>query len=316
MTDNDRDRLVAALESRVPPSNPGLERWLLRAAIERGLRNPHRVPRLASVIAACMCLAVVGAMLAPTAYRALVRYEATSSASPVHARPASPQAASVSAADRAGTPTGFFTGWFVSDQVGWVAVQDAGHGALVKTEDGGGHWTTQMTFSFPRLFQRDMRFIDAQHGFVLILGVVGQYAQPQLFATSDGRTWEPRSIPAGTNPSISGMDFVDSNTGWLLLRFGASSDEVLYRTEDGGHSWKSLTTSSAGNPDGLDSNTHMEGMRFVDASHGWISAWRSALPAGPAPGGPVATPFFYYTADGGLTWVVQPLAAPTGFVFP
>ena len=221
------------------------------------------------------------------------------------------------AADRPGTPAGVFPGWFVSETTGWITVFVNGHGELQKTSDGGRSWTTQLVFPFARILQRDMKFLDATHGFVIALRPSASQMVPVLYRMTDGTTWVEASLPQGGNGSVKGMDFVTPQRGWILFTPNGSRDSAIYMTTNAGSSWSLLARSSLGNVAGLDSNAHMEGMRFRTPTEGWISAWAWADgSSGLTPGGPVGTPFFYATKDGGRTWAVQNLRAPSQFGYP
>src|SRR5262249_52374626 len=118
-----------------------------------------------------------------------------------------------------------------------------------------------------------------------------------LYATTDGVHWERRAVPSSINP-VSGMDFVSATEGYVLA--GDGRVDTVYHTADGGRTWQRLATL----PGGL----HLEGMRFLDAAHGWIAAT-------PEPA-QVPTPSFLATTDGGRTWHPQALPAPPGISYP
>jgi photosystem II stability/assembly factor-like uncharacterized protein len=191
-------------------------------------------------------------------------------------------------------PTGFFDGWFVSANVGWFVFPRGTGAVLARTEDAGNHWQPQLTLQYPHLFQRDMSFLDSSTGFV----VVGTFARdsvvPRLYATTDrGQHWAPRSLPS-TSP-IGGVDFVNAQTGWLLQR-AAGAGSILYFSRDGGNSWKPCRSPSGVAMAGVSSADHLEGVRFVDSSRGWIGAWK-----------PSGEMLYYATVDGCASWTTVPL---------
>jgi photosystem II stability/assembly factor-like uncharacterized protein len=96
--------------------------------------------------------------------------------------------------------------------------------------------------------------------------------------------------------AIDDVFFVDSRRGWLITSDCAAGTGALYRTVDGGRSWKRLSSHwSHGCAGG-------SGFRlsFLDKHHGWLVS-----PAPTAPGSAV-----YRTADGGRTWTSMALDFP------
>src|SRR6266567_9554079 len=64
-------------------------------------------------------------------------------------------------------PTGFFEGWFVSRSTGWMVIHQGSQATLSRTDDSGVHWQAQLPLEYPKLFQRNMSFVDANTGFVV-----------------------------------------------------------------------------------------------------------------------------------------------------
>lgn len=251
--------------------------------------------------------AVVASLLVGTGMGcSAVRGEARSpSTAPTAAAPGAP---AQTPAGRPGMPTEPFTGWFVTNDVGWFDIpDDKGGSTLERTDDGGAHWTSQVTLSFPRVNLEDMRFLDSQHAFVVALEAQGGNAQAALYATSDGLHWGRRSLPAG---SVGGLDFVNAMEGWVLVDEGRQDSPRVFHTIDGGASWQPLTTVL------LSQSVHVEGVHFEDSHRGWIAGWTADASAGISGGGPVATPMLLSTVDGGVTWAQQALPAPAGVAFP
>lgn len=197
-------------------------------------------------------------------------------------------------------PTGFFEGWFVSRNTGWMVIHQGSQAILSRTDDGGVHWQPQLPLEYPKLFQRNMSFADANTGFV----VTGVYAQDKvdwkLLATVDGGShWIARSLPA--EGPVGGLDFVSARVGWVL-ESTPSGMSTVSATRDGGSSWTSCQNLGfKTNAVPFDRTDHLEGIRFADAAHGWVAGWKTSGPnAGQA--------LYYYTSDGCLTW--QPMLLP------
>lgn len=195
-------------------------------------------------------------------------------------------------------PEMFAQAWFVSAQVGWRAAD----GWLQKTTDGGAHWTSQLSLDYPKLFAREMRFLDARTGFVMPLVFPAGHGTSALYATTDGEHWVRRSVPPSYNPA-DGMDFVSASEGYVLVDASTSGGPSVFHTVDGGRSWQQVATAGPA-PGQLPPAAHLEGMRFLDAVHGWISATSLTLPS------------YYATADGGHTWRLQELPTPAGIFYP
>jgi photosystem II stability/assembly factor-like uncharacterized protein len=121
---------------------------------------------------------------------------------------------------------------------------------------------------------------------VRIGGVTGAL----LFRSEDqGATWQQRSLPPDAR-ILGGLTFVDANHGWLLLasppgtQCTAQSVQV-WRTSDGAASWQNLGAT------GIHSSQCKQDLSFVDAQHGFLSAWDQTN-----------RPTIYRTDDGGASW--------------
>jgi photosystem II stability/assembly factor-like uncharacterized protein len=118
---------------------------------------------------------------------------------------------------------------------GWVAgVGRAGDQVVVaRTTDAGRHWGTA---ALPRRFRHSaakrvsLSFIDGEHGWASLVGDLG--TGPVVFQTVDGGAhWKALCGPCGTSgPSV----LTGRNTGWSVDETARS----LYRTSDGGRTWR------------------------------------------------------------------------------
>jgi photosystem II stability/assembly factor-like uncharacterized protein len=170
----------------------------------------------------------------------------------------------------------------------------------------------------------------------------------RLSATSDfGRTFTdigPR-VPTGWQPDS--VSFLDRHHGWFATSNPANNAEVLYRTVDGGHSWRSSSAPghnlAAGSGDTMQFLTPTDGWlvdivanapsetlyRTRDAGASWHPV--TGLPSGPLPqlglvrfqpastvGWLGGTPFsraLYRSDDQGRTWQRAVLQAPQDTIF-
>jgi photosystem II stability/assembly factor-like uncharacterized protein len=179
---------------------------------------------------------------------------------------------------------------------------------LLKTTDGGKTWnrlylpgSDQANISFNGY---NLRFIDAMHGFV------GAYRKLQPFgqvwfilSTSDGgQTWQQINLPSGVG--LETFWFSDSLHGWILGGGAAGP----YATKDGGLTWSPQTLPNpivASTPGCVGGGN--AGLRFADASNGWVSALTLCF----APNGILTTEtaLVWTTNDGGTSWTVHQLPA-------
>ena len=130
------------------------------------------------------------------------------------------------------------------------------------------------------------------------------------WATHDsGKTWSP-SAPLKVDQLEqfwpSDLDFVDGQSGWLLVHAGAgmSHDYVaMYATQDGGATWAEVVDPMALPDTGsLSMSCQKSGIAFADAQNGWV--------AGDCFGVVPGSPYLYQTADGGHTWQFYKLPPP------
>ncbi len=135
---------------------------------------------------------------------------------------------------------------------------------------------------------------DKSVGFAVVGGpnrvlvtVGSQAGGSQLLAATaagtDVRNIGPR-IPADDYPDS--MFFLDATHGWLAT-FSAVHNEMLYRTSDGGRSWRVFLA-----PDHVIAAGTTDVVQFVTPDVGWL--------ADIEPTGPVET--LYETTDGGASW--------------
>ncbi|HET9910960.1 MAG TPA: hypothetical protein VFQ13_03670, partial [Anaerolineales bacterium] len=129
--------------------------------------------------------------------------------------------------------------------------------------------------------------------------------------TDGGQTWQP-SKPFSLNIekapysfdgalpfSPGGLQFIDPQTGWLLVAVGqtpAGEQSLLYRTNDGGTTWEMMQTFGFG-PDVFP--CPKRGFTFSDENNGWLIANCPQEESSPFP-------MILRTTDGGNTWSPDP----------
>jgi photosystem II stability/assembly factor-like uncharacterized protein len=176
---------------------------------------------------------------------------------------------------------------FVSAEEGWVvglASSNAGDGGVIlHTTDGGQHWSVQLgdphsaTRGFDNVF-----FLDAKHGWATQRG--GGF----LLRTTDGETWESVSELGVPKP----FTFATSDIGVYL------DGEKIYRSQDGGRSWKQVFTCVTKiEADGL---TREVGCKFQSISFPSANVGYATTDNLPNRASAIAK-----TEDGGLNWSIS-----------
>jgi len=194
--------------------------------------------------------------------------------------------------------------FFLDERRGWAA----GHGDVLQTEDAGETWmplTPEGVDTSYRSPIRALQFLDERQGWVAGM-------QASLMRTGDGGvTWEPIATPivAAERPNFWDMFFVDDQTGWVVGEAG-----TIIATRDAGTTWTRQDTGlkdarsetkleripKAGGSVLIDAGDRTPGftisaVRFVDASHGWITGFYAGL----------GRSLILRTQDAGATWVVD-----------
>jgi photosystem II stability/assembly factor-like uncharacterized protein len=190
---------------------------------------------------------------------------------------------------------------------GAVAILLGVLGSVVATDFAGGG-SVAITSRFA---VGPMRLVSPGFGYAVAYRTVERgdtvHTTIGLFVYDDGR-WR-NVTPKGLNANaIDDVAFIDRRHGWVAAYNCAEAAVYLYRTNDGGRSWRSLgrpaTHSCGGGPTFLS---------FIDAKRGWME------PVSPnGPGGDLLR-----TGDGGRTWTrlgsglgspSLPCLAPIAFV--
>ncbi len=174
-----------------------------------------------------------------------------------------------------------------------IAFADADHGwatgynnvtsepVILRTVDGGGHWTTRSPAAWDIYMLSSLSFLDAQR--VFAVGSEGDWESAIVKTVNGGGHWSWQD--SDTVQYLQGVDFLDPAHGWLVGTQG-----TLLRTTNGGRSWTGARAVS---------NSDLWSVDFADAAHGWISGGSAATSTG----------VIRHTSDGGATWDTQATVA-------
>jgi len=194
------------------------------------------------------------------------------------------------------------------ESTGWA--QRVSDRAVLHTTQGVQRWTVASPATDEQLVAVAYVTPSVARALTVPQGSGGD-ATLQAWSTQDGgTTWDPEGTLGvqGFSASIGGaLDFVDGEHGWFSqLQIGRGlSGTVLFRTVDAGAHWTEVADTSAGVATaGVALPQDCSGMTatFISTSTGWLTGTCQA-----------ASPPFYVTHDGGLTWAVETLAPlPTG----
>lgn len=199
-----------------------------------------------------------------------------------------------------------------SDTTGWALADSSDGTYVVRTTDGGHHWSKaldakSMAFDF---MPSAADFHSASGSWVL--GVLGAHStasrqEAMVVATADGGAHWTTVASLGIDGQAKSLQFVGSQHGWVFATPSAggvigAQDTTLYRTLDGGRSWQIIKPPSQvrGNPPVHGSLPEacqgpLDTPSFVDALNGWI--------AGPCN----SRVYLFASHDGGLKWSTQTL---------
>jgi photosystem II stability/assembly factor-like uncharacterized protein len=134
-----------------------------------------------------------------------------------------------------------------STHLGFLAVANllsSGHPArLLETTDFGAHFVDVGPKVGVDTAVDDVRFIDPQHGWVVVWSV--NTVRARLYRTGDGgRTW--RSTPVASHGAHAGasdtLQFLDARRGWLVVLEPTAPSASLFATRNGGVSWQPVSS--------------------------------------------------------------------------
>jgi photosystem II stability/assembly factor-like uncharacterized protein len=206
----------------------------------------------------------------------------------------------------------------LSAMTGWAVTQRGTSQQVWRTVDGGTTWTdaTPHFQADPAVYAYTNYFLNESHAWVTV-SVVSRTAGTYVvtYRTADGgKSWQrgsPVSAPLNSMPPVD--DFIDANTGWLVLNsldLAHAAWPDVYATVDGGMHW-SLTASHAGAETGTGNLVAGGGEpSFVSPSTGWLTV--SLYSPGSNGSFFFAKSIVLATHDGGRTWQAQQLPVEPG----
>jgi photosystem II stability/assembly factor-like uncharacterized protein len=212
---------------------------------------------------------------------------------------------------------------FIDADQAWVAIGQRAETqmfALVwHTTDGGQTWNkTEIRHAGGQPYSicwGAITFTDDRHGW--LMAVNSQHCSPaELFATTDGgTTWSQIASTAdGRLPCGGEISFRDPLNGWMVGNLGGNGDSkpnLLYRTQDGGRTWREQDVKlPPGYPKGA---IGIGGINdappsFFSNGDGLLTALFWTQPQS------TNETLLYFTRDGGQTWQSRPPLNPWGIV--
>jgi photosystem II stability/assembly factor-like uncharacterized protein len=148
---------------------------------------------------------------------------------------------------------------------------------MMKTVDGGASWTAWEMSPWASILI-DTFFLNERQGWVVGGKAVQQPAtrnnvKAVVLRTDDGgKTWDNR-IANLTDQLPQGewgwkIQFISDKVGFVSLENFAAG--AILKTTDGGLSWTRIAI------DDPQKNANLEGVGFIDESHGWVGGWGDA----------------------------------------
>lgn len=198
---------------------------------------------------------------------------------------------------------------FLTVLLAWIATPQSNGttSQIVRTTDSGQTWQQS---TVPMVYLKQMTFVDAQHGWILAGWSTGGGAAEAVavFRTVDGgKTWKNVSsaLPASTDAPPpgqlpfggrkSGIQFLNTSTGWITGTVVANDLAWLYVSHDGGATWNQQSLPL---PSGVPSaQLSLGSPTFFSATDGILPVTFSDVITGRG----IATDI-YVTHDGGKTW--------------
>ncbi len=127
---------------------------------------------------------------------------------------------------------GLYNVSFLNAQIGWVVGKK---GTILHTEDGGEHWEHQKSGD-PELQLMAVQFIDLKTGWITGIRSTEVWSGVVLHTTDGGRHWKSQYSKKGFG--LENAFFTDKKNGWVTGETEWGGVSSLFRTSDGGKTWK------------------------------------------------------------------------------
>ncbi|MGG4481993.1 VPS10 domain-containing protein [Paenibacillus illinoisensis] len=173
---------------------------------------------------------------------------------------------------------------------------------LYYTQDQGVTWTNispseNVQFPANPQYGQSIYFVDRTHGWIVREGLGGTDTMV-LRTNNGGVSWSLSSL--SKTDKVTAISFVSPEKGWILTTMDTSigkQDKKLYVTEDGGITWKEMSSSDEDDQPAsaeIPTRGYTTGLTFSDPKHGFLTALE------------FGTPKLYITTDGGENWKTGP----------
>ena len=168
---------------------------------------------------------------------------------------------------------------FVDDRHGWIIETLS----IWRTDDGGVNWRQV----FPSGFNARGKGQSTWGSFVgpnkaWISRTSGEVCETKDAAVS----WQIQTVMP--NGYFTNVYFLDEGTGWLVGYIGGETGTQLYRTDDGGKSWRKYLVSAVS----------IESVYFLDSNEGWAVGGEPSSKAAKG----YTQGLLLHTRDGGQSW--------------
>ncbi len=197
----------------------------------------------------------------------------------------------------------------IDNRNGWAWGIQQNKLVLMRTTDGGAHWKQVPSENLGagavnEYFHPTLYFADENTGW---MSWSDDKKMTVARTTDAGKHWSKVTFPGYDHPVS--LCFTDERHGWILTSGEAAmhhSQKKVYRTVDGGQSWKVVSSNTGYIPgdsptkDALPQEGHSTGLVFINDQEGFVSM-----------DNPVSSKLLLYkTADGGKTWKAVSLNVP------
>jgi len=195
----------------------------------------------------------------------------------------------------------------VNRNQGWAFTKDG----VFTTQNGGVSWSNVSPHDLAENVQLFGDFLDLKDASVAYPNPVtfGEALETTIYSTKNaGGTWNKSTISGG---SVKSVDFINSQTGWMLLFRGATAikeHDLIMQTTDGGQHWNQVSqtskTTPTDQPGVLPLSGDKAGVGFVSSTTGWVTGYSPV-------NGKI---YLYKTMNDGKAWNLQSVPVPQKWV--